>query len=101
MDTKTRRASLCHALRRRNSRWILLLAGLLVIAGAALWIAAERLAVQELPYGQFKKRLMRKEIQSAKVGPTELTGLLVRRGAGGRPIRFHTSRVGMEQDASL
>jgi len=100
MDTKTPRASLPHALRRRYSPWLLLLAGVLVILGVGYWTVADR-SGQELPYGQFKKRLMRKEIQSVKVGPTELTGLLAPRRAGGRSIRFHTSRVGMEQDASL
>jgi cell division protease FtsH len=77
-----------------------LLAGLLAIFGAAYWIVAER-SVREVPYGQFKKRLIRGEIQSVKVGPVQLTGYLRPERPGGRAVAFHTSRLGMEQDASL
>src|SRR5205085_674310 len=52
-------------------------------------------------YGQFKKLLVRKEIESVKVGSTELTGVLTAAGAGDRPVRFRTSRLGMENDTSL
>ena len=100
MDTKKTRASHPHGMRRRYTPWLLLLAGLLSIAGAVCWVIMTP-SVQELPYGQFKKRLMSNEIQSVKVGPTELTGMLAPRGPGGRPVRFHTSRVGMEQDTGL
>jgi cell division protease FtsH len=78
----------------------LLLAGLLCIPALAWWIVAED-SVQELRYGQFKKRLASREVQSVKVGPTELTGTLTEVGPGGRPIHFHTSRLGMEHDDGL
>src|SRR3954453_10974377 len=102
MDSKTPRASHPRASRRRYAPWLLLAAGLLCIPGLAYWIVAEDAAV-ELPYGQFKKRLARREIASVKVGPTELTGTFNAAGAGPkvRPVHFHTSRLGMEHDDGL
>ena len=91
MDTKAPRASLAHALRRRYTPWLFVLAGLLAIPGVVYWIAADR-SVVELPYGQFKQRLMRKEIQSLKVGTTELTGVL--RPAAQGAVRSGSTRRG-------
>jgi cell division protease FtsH len=78
----------------------MLLAGLLSTPVLLYWIA-EQGAILEISYGQFKKRLERKEIQAVKIGPTELTGTLTVRDPGGRAVRFHTSRVGMEHDPGL
>jgi hypothetical protein len=78
----------------------LLLAGLLSLPPLAFWIATARPA-QELRYGEFKKRLTRKEVRSVKIGPTELTGVLTASGPDGLPVRFRTSRVGMESDEDL
>ena len=64
------------------------------------WIIAED-PIQELRYGQFKKRLALREVLTVKVGPTELTGTLAEKGPDGRPIQFRTSRLGMERDDGL
>jgi cell division protease FtsH len=100
MDTKTPRASLPHASRRRLIPWIALLAGLLGISAVVCWVVT-RTPAQELRYGQFKKRLARREILTVKVGPTEMTGTLTAPGPDGRPLRFRTSRLGMEHDEDL
>jgi cell division protease FtsH len=100
MHTQTPRPHAPARTRRRHALWLLLLAVLIVISGAACWIATERSA-QQLPYGQFKKRLIRKEILSVRVGPTAIAGYLRPARPGVRPVAFHTSRLGMEQDTSL
>jgi cell division protease FtsH len=100
MDMKTPRASQDRTSRRRFLPWLFLLSGMLVIP-ALIYALVPQDPVQELRYGQFKKRLAQKEIRSVKVGPTELSGELKAVGPGGRPIRFHTSRLGMEHDQDL
>ena len=57
--------------------------------------------VRELSYGHFKKMLARGEVQSVKVGQSELTGELKSAAEDGQPERFRTSRVGMERDEDL
>jgi cell division protease FtsH len=100
MDPKTPRAPTPGRTRWRRAAWLVLLAGVLAIGGVFYWSSAAG-SVRELPYGQFKKRLVQREVQSVMVGPTELTGFLVSPRPGDRSIAFRTSRVGMEQDTSL
>jgi cell division protease FtsH len=58
-------------------------------------------SAHELRYGQFKKKLAAGEVHSVKIGPSWIVGELAARGSDGRHVRFHTSRVGMENDAQL
>jgi cell division protease FtsH len=87
--------------RRLSSTWIWSALGLLAALGiASLWVAY-REPVEDLRYGQFKQRLAKDQIRSARVGPTEITGELIASRADGRPIKFRASRLGMERDEEL
>src|SRR5689334_24663795 len=98
MDKKSPRAPLPRPSRRGAMAWSLVVAGLIGVPALSYWMAT-REVVLELRYGQFKQRLVRGEVLTVKVGPTELTGTVKPAGAEGRPVRFHTSRLGMEHDA--
>jgi cell division protease FtsH len=80
---------------------------LAAIAAGALALVAGLAAVsmqprvQSLPYGQFRMRLQRGEIASARVGPTAIDGRLRAGDAQDRPIRYRVSRLGMEHDEDL
>src|SRR4051794_9745422 len=100
MDMKSPRAPLPRPSRQKAMAWLLVVAGLVGIPALSYWMAT-REVVLELRYGQFKQRLLRGEVRTVKVGPTELTGTLKPAGAEGRPVRFHTSRLGMEHDEGL
>jgi cell division protease FtsH len=54
-----------------------------------------------MSYGQFKKRLLRRQVASVRVGPTALHGVLVPERRGSPGVQFQVSRVGMEQDLDL
>ena len=100
MAPKTARSSHPRVPRRRLLSWILLAAGLLSAIPLIYWFGNDR-SVVVLRYGEFKKKLNERSIQSVKVGTTELTGALTRVGTDGRPLRFRVSRVGMERDDDL
>ena len=68
---------------------------------AVSWIATHE-SVRELPYGQFKKKLAAREIRLGQGRPVELTGDAEgRRDRAAQPVRFRTSRLGMEHDQEL
>lgn len=88
---------------RDRRGWAVALTGLCLLSlfgglAAYAWLQAK---VEVLPYGQFRLRLERGEIRSARVGPTAIEGLLTARDDRGRPIRYRVSRVGMEHDEGL
>src|SRR5207244_1890448 len=64
------------------------------------WIAAQE-PVDVLRYGQFKQKLLKGEVRSARVGPTEVTGELSSTRLDGRPVKFRASRLGIERDEDL
>ena len=99
MNTKTPRPSQSRPPKRYLVGSVLALA----VASSAVvgYRAAFRRPTNEVPYGRFKQMLARGEVVSVKVGPAELTGGLKPRRDGGKPVEFHTSRVGMERDESL
>lgn len=100
MQLKSSRSALGRPQRRRFPTWlIVVIAGLCLPAPVLLIATTDRVA--ELPYGQFKKKLIANEIRSVKVGSTTLTGELTTLTSKGRPVRFRASRVGMEQDQEL
>ncbi len=68
---------------------------------ALVWAVARGDGTRELRYGQFKKKVARKEVRSARIGPSSITGELTETGPDGRAVRFHTSRLGMENDPEL
>lgn len=81
--------------------WLWAALGILVIVGVACgWLAAGE-PVATLRYGQFKQKLARGEVRSARVGPSEITGELVARRSDGRPVQFRAPRLGMERDVEL
>jgi cell division protease FtsH len=100
MESKRSRHSPPCPPRNRVVTRILLVAGLLIVPVFAFWLVNDR-SVVELRYGEFKARLAAGEIRSVKVGPTELKGEIQLPGPKIAPVRFHTSRVGMERDEAL
>ena len=100
MKLMTPRGTHPRASNRRTLTWLFLLVGLLSLPPLIYSLVAEDSA-QELRYGQFKKKLAAGEILSVKVGPAALTGLFRPRDSKTAPVRFHTSRMGMEQDPDL
>jgi cell division protease FtsH len=54
--------------------------------------------VHSLGYGAFKRALIKGEVKSVRIGPSELTG---ERKSGPESTRFRVSRLGMENDAEL
>ena len=100
MDTKIPRPPTPRQSRRRLAPWLLLAAGLLSVPPLVYAIAFHKSA-HELHYGQFKRKLSRGEVLTARVGPNWILGELKEAGPDGRPIRFQTSRLGMENDQEL
>jgi cell division protease FtsH len=87
--------------RRKFSQWHWYALGGLAafgILGAGLALYKP---VEDLRYGQFKQKLTRGEIRSVRVGPSEVTGEFAGADVGGRPVKFRSSRLGMERDAEL
>jgi cell division protease FtsH len=80
-------------------RWILL--GALTILGVVAVGYASYERVEDLRYGQFRQKLTHGEIRSVRVSPNELTGELTQPLRLGRPVKFRTSRLGMEGDEEL
>jgi cell division protease FtsH len=72
---------------------------LLAFGIGCAWVAT-REPVQELPYGQFKKKLVNGEVRSVQVGPTEIVGEL-KADANRRPVKFRTPRLGAGGDEGL
>ena len=68
---------------------------------ARVGLAADTDPVESLAYGQFKRKLAKGEIRTAKIGATEITGELATNRPDGKPIRFRSSRVGLERDEEL
>ncbi|QEH36637.1 ATP-dependent zinc metalloprotease FtsH [Aquisphaera giovannonii] len=88
--------------RDRRRLLALWLAASAVIGGLALGVAfRSRTAPRSLSYGQFRKRLERGEISSARVGPSLIEGTLAAREPAGTPVPYRVSRVGMEHDEDL
>lgn len=100
MDSKTSRPWLFRAPRNRLAAWAMIVAGLLLVS-ALVYRFAEARSVVDLRYGEFLKRLAAGEIRSVKVGATGLTGELQVSGPRLSPVRFRTSRVGLEHDEEL
>ncbi len=86
---------------RRLAIWPWAAAALLAASAVPFAWRAGFEPVEDLRYGQFKQRLARDEIRSARVAPAEITGELIASRADGRPARFRVSRLGMERDDSL
>ena len=87
---------------RRPSWRVLSLIGVVGAIGiiGLAWFAT-RDPREELRYGQFRKRLTNGEVRSVLVGQSEISGELVRSSPGGRPVKFRTSRLGIERDEDL
>lgn len=100
MQLKPKRSALGRPQRRRFPTWLIAVIAVLCLPAPVVLIATAERAT-ELPYGQFKQKLVAREIRSVKVGSTVLTGELTAVNSKGRPIRFRTSRVGMESDQEL
>jgi cell division protease FtsH len=100
MEQKPLRSAPDRSRRRRLSTW-LLLASALILAPLSVALVVTAEPVRDLPYGQFKKKLAAGEVKSVRVGPTSLSGELTALSRKGRPVRFRTSRVGMERDDDL
>ena len=90
--------------RRFEARWLPWAGGGLIVAlvaiAAGIGLRSIDL-VENLAYGQFKRKLERGEIRSALVGPEEVSGELEATRADGRHRKFRASRVGMERDEAL
>ena len=75
--------------------------GLLLASGLGFaWIATQE-SVEDLRYGQFKRKLIKGEVRSARVGPTEVSGELSSTRPDGRHVKFRSSRLGIERDEDL
>ncbi len=90
--------------RRIRRRRIVLV--LLVVATVALSLIlplalSRQGRSQALSYGQFRQRLVEGRVTNVRLGPRELTGELLPASTAGKPIPFHTSRVGIEDDGLL
>ena len=83
-----------------STRNIFLGLALTALLASTAWFVG-RQSVQDLGYGQFKKRLAAGEVRSAQVGPSEILGELAATDAAGRPVSFRTSRLGIERDEEL
>ncbi len=102
MECKTPDRSSVFARKRRKSwPWIwAALAALAASTAACAWIVAGD-PVDHLLYGQFKQKLARGQVRSARIGPSEITGELAASRPDGRPVKFRASRLGMERDEEL
>src|SRR4051812_5433267 len=100
MDPKTPRSSPPYFPQRWPSRWLVLAACLLCAPPLAYWAMTYKPALS-LSYGQFRQKLEKDEVRSVKVGPSWIAGELKAPGPNGRPARFQTSRLGMENDQEL
>ncbi len=85
---------------RFPARQALLGLALLAFVADAVWFAALQ-PIPDLGYGQFKKKLAAGEVRSAQVGPSEILGELAGTDLAGKPVRFRTSRLGIERDEEL
>jgi len=99
MSSKTSPSRPLSNRKRRRSLWWLLIPAALV---AALLLPGSplRTQVETLKYGEFKNKLLRGEVRSVKVGPSEITGEL-KTGLTSQASPFRTSRIGMEHDEQL
>jgi cell division protease FtsH len=73
---------------------------LLAVGLGSAWVAS-REPVQDLRYGQFKKKLINGQVRSVQVGPAEIAGELREVAVNDHPIKFRTSRLGFEHDEEL
>lgn len=60
-----------------------------------------RETVENLSYGQFKKKLALGQVHYVRVSPTELTGDYYVGDTNWRLVKFRTSRIGLERNESL
>ena len=86
---------------RKPPVWLWTALGLLLASGLSFACLTAFEQVEDLRYGQFKQRLTRGEVRSARVAPTEITGELTANRPDGRPVKFRASRLGMERDEAL
>ncbi len=85
-----------------DSKWSAWAAfAILAVAGLAWHAYSSADPIESLRYGQFKQKLARGEVRSARVGPAEVTGELTTTRPDGRHRKFRASRVGMERDEEL
>ncbi|MDB5353213.1 MAG: ftsH 1 [Planctomycetota bacterium] len=85
--------------RRLQPRWWFLLALAPVVIVLA-YVAMRPTSVRVLSYGQFKKKLVARQIKSVRVGSSELLGELTEPSKDGLR-EFRVSRVGLERDDQL
>jgi cell division protease FtsH len=86
--------------RRKRSLALAALFGLALASGIVL-SGKLQTPVETITYGQFRLRLERGEVRSARVGPTAIEGLLAADDPRGPSRRYRVSRVGMEHDQDL
>jgi cell division protease FtsH len=88
--------------RDRRTRFLVLAAVLgLAVASGLVLSGKLQTPVETIPYGQFRLRLERGEIRSARVGPTAIEGLLAADVPRGPARKYRVSRVGVEHDQDL
>jgi len=88
---------------RRGRRNLMVVIGPALAAAAVVGalVVALQPRIEDLSYGQFRKRLAVGGVASARVGPTSISGRLAAKDEDGRAVRYSVSRVGMEHDEDL
>ncbi|AMV38210.1 ATP-dependent zinc metalloprotease FtsH [Planctomyces sp. SH-PL62] len=88
---------------RRGRRNLTLLATVVALGLAATFGLLVYLddPVQDLSYGQFRRKLAEGGVSSARVGPAAIQGLLAPASPEAAAVSYRVSRLGMEHDEDL